>query len=523
MAEARVRKLVSTTFKLNGFSILSDAASFLVSQLMPFEEREREEWLDKIVEHIQKQCLETTNIGKDNIELAIHECIRSGAEESETILTVINAFEVPRFEYNQERKKFFQKTTPKDSAPKLFDSAEEKAQLFRYRYILLHQRTARHELFTPSAVGSNETQKFTLRPVDYFLSSSRKVDDAVVMGLLTQLKEGKYYLEDTTGTLQLDLSETRYHTGLHVEGCFVLAEGWYEDRVFHVNGMGFPPPESSRISRDYFGNMNTFGGPSSKSLKLSKKLLKIEEENEDATIVFIADVWLDNVKVLEKLSTLFQGYSECPPVAFVLMGNFLSSQHGSAHAYLLKEKFKILGDLIVQFPKLTANSKFIFIPGPVDPAFASILPRPPLPTFVTEELKKKLPSAIFSTSPCRIQYCTQEIVVIREDLVTKMCRNTIYFPTSGDIPQHFAKTIISQAHLAPLPLAVCPVYWGFDYGMQLYPLPDLIVTADQFNAFTTSYSGCQVINPSSFPRSNYSFKVYLPASRQIEDSQIPND
>lgn len=60
-------------------------------------------------------------------------------------------------------------------------------------------------------------------------------------------------------------------------------------------------------------------------------------------IVFLADVWLDSdkvifkfliifyrsnlfefKKVLEKLQTLFIGYSDCPPYAFVICGNFLS-------------------------------------------------------------------------------------------------------------------------------------------------------------------------------------------------------
>ena len=40
-----------------------------------------------------------------------------------------------------------------------------------------------------------------------------------------------------------------FHTGLFTESCFVLAEGWYEDEVFHVNAFGFPPPEPCSKSR----------------------------------------------------------------------------------------------------------------------------------------------------------------------------------------------------------------------------------------------------------------------------------
>jgi len=49
--------------------------------------------------------------------------------------------------------------------------------------------------------------KFKLQPIEFLLSSSGKVTEAVVLGLLTQLHEGRYYLEDPTGILQLDLSE----------------------------------------------------------------------------------------------------------------------------------------------------------------------------------------------------------------------------------------------------------------------------------------------------------------------------
>lgn len=80
----------------------------------------------------------------------------------------------------------------------------------------------------------------------------------------------------------------------------------------------------------------------------------------------------------------------------------------------------------------------------------------------------------------------QEIVIFREDIVTKMCRNCVYFPESGDVPSHFSRTILSQGHLAPLPLHVIPTYWDHDRAMWLYPLPDLVVIGDKFDPFATS-------------------------------------
>ena len=47
----------------------------------------------------------------------------------------------------------------------------------------------------------------------------------------------------------------------------------------------------------FLGNINTFGGPSKESLKNSNKLLKYEKENDEAMIIFLSDLWLDDNKV----------------------------------------------------------------------------------------------------------------------------------------------------------------------------------------------------------------------------------
>ena len=107
--------------------------------------------------------------------------------------------------------------------------------------------------------------------------------------------------------------------------------------------------------------------------------------------------------------------------------------------------------------------------------------------------------------------------------MTKMCRNSIYYPESGDVSVHFAKTITCQAHLTPLPLHMCPVYWDFDRSLSLYPLPDLVITADKFEPFTAENSGCRVVNPGTFAKHDYAFKTYIPSTKSVEDSQVPTD
>lgn len=87
----------------------------------------------------------------------------------------------------------------------------------------------------------------------------------------------------------------------------------------------------------------------------------------------------------------------------------------------------------------------------------------------------------------------------------------------------YAKTIICEAHLAPIVLPVQPIYWKHDNAMQLFPTPDLVVVADKFEAYVTKYSDCSVMNPGSFSKNNYQFKAYFPADNAIEDCEMSND
>ena len=516
-----LRRKVINNFKLQGLSLKSDASSLLVEVLSPYaDQQDIDEIIDHIIEAVQKQPLQSSLVGRDVVEVAIEECNEASDADSERALVVIDAFSIPKFTYNADQKKFF--PVSKESL-NLHAGANAKAALFRERYTLIQQRTVHHELFTPPALGQavQSSSKFQLQKVEYLLSSSGLPEKIIVLGMLTQLKEGKYHLEDPTGTVELNLSACTFHTGLFVENSLVLAEGIYEDKVFHVDAIGFPPPETSAETRSYFGNINFFGGSSSICAKASVKLQAMLAENQDAMFVFASDVFLDDQKVMEKLNTLFEGYSDNPPTAFVFMGNFSSIPYGPLKNQKLTETFKALADLILHFPSLADKSQFLFIPGPQDPGPGNILPRPPIPTEVTSDITSRIPNAQFCSNPCRIQFCTQEIVVFREDLMSKLCRHCVRFPSEAtNMPDHFLKTIISQAHMCPLPLHARPLYWMYDHALELYPLPDLVVIGDKCDPFTVSAHECTIANPGSFSKSGFEFKVYIPTSKQVEDSKI---
>ncbi len=139
------------------------------------------------------------------------------------------------------------------------------------------------------------------------------------------------------------------------------------------------------------------------------------------------------------------------PKAFVLMGNFTYNPLLAGDHYQLKTYMANLANLILEYRLLANGSKFILVPGilnfitntvklltvfflsgPADPCgnVLNVLPHNPLPTVFVQPLLDKLPknNVILATNPCRIRYCTQEIVVFRDDLVNKMRRHCVFEP-----------------------------------------------------------------------------------------------
>uniref|UniRef100_A0A8C4E504 DNA polymerase epsilon subunit n=1 Tax=Dicentrarchus labrax TaxID=13489 RepID=A0A8C4E504_DICLA len=505
----KIKTKVSAGFKMRGLILRPEASRYLVEVLESVNPSELDDVIEKVLDAVEKQPLSSNMIELSVVEIAVQDCTQSCNETIDNVFNIIGAFDVPRYIYSMERKKFVPISMTSHPAPSLCGLAKDKAELFRERYTILQQRIHRHELFTPPAIGAvvEEGQnKFQLKTIEALLGSTSKLGEVIVLGMVTQLKEGKFYLEDPSGTVQLDMS--KFHNGLYTESCFVLAEGWYEDSVFHVNGFGFPPTEPSSGTRAYYGNMNFFGGPSTTSVKASAKLKQLEEENEDAMFVIVSDVWLDSVEVMEKLNLMFSGYASMPPTCFILCGNFSSAPYGKTQIKSLKESLKALADAICAYPSIHSSSRFVFVPGPEDPGPGTILPRPPLADHITEEFRQRVPF-----SPGLISYKTPFEMSFLFLLINYLCHIPLLLP-------QFVKTILSQGHLTPLPLYVSPVFWAYDYSMRVYPVPDVIIFADKYDPFSITNTDCLCVNPGSFPRSGFTFKVYYPSNRTVEDSKL---
>ncbi|KAF7266756.1 hypothetical protein GWI33_019933 [Rhynchophorus ferrugineus] len=520
MANAdRIKKKLQNALKLNGFNVRSAFCSHLIDTFLEANIDLNsadvfEETIKNICTSLEQQCLSGHSIEKEHIDKTIEVCLHSGYEHNETVFSVIRAFDFPKLYYNQDRKIYL----PDPKKSKLLADANVKAKMFLDRYSSVLQRTKR--TFAQTLLN-DERNHLKLQTVDYLLTLSEvQLDRTLILGSLLQIAEGKYYIEDPTGIVELDLVHAKYHPGFYAENIFVLVNGFYEDKILHVSTMILPPGEDHLASRHTFGNLNYFGGPSDVPLKDSKKLKNTMLENKDKMLVFLSDVWLDHPQVFEKLEKLFeQMESFVPPVAFVFMGNFLCESHGCEMMSILKKLFKRLAEIIVKYSVISNVSHFVFVPGSTDPCTPHILPRLELPNYVTADVKKILPNVTFATNPCRIQYCTKEIVVLRSDILAKMLQGSLHKPIREEIPKCLTRTIISQGHLTPLSLNASTVHWDFDYCFSLYPLPDLVVVGDRSEAFKDHYKSSIVMNPGQFCSGDFSFKMYYPTN-SIEEAIV---
>lgn len=84
-----------------------------------------------------------------------------------------------------------------------------------------------------------------------------------------------------------------------------------------------------------------------------------------------------------------------------------------------------LADLIASYPLITRTTHFVLVPGPLDIAVNSALPRWPLLSSFVTRLQSRVPKVHFGTNPCRIRFFEQEIVIFRENLMARMLRNLV--------------------------------------------------------------------------------------------------
>lgn len=255
-------------------------------------------------------------------------------------------------------------------------------------------------------------------------------------------------------------------------------------------------------------------------------LIDVEQKCPNSFLACLSEVWLDRSNVVDAIDSIMSGFSnaEYLPSAMVFLGRFHSSPPS---AYLQSVKtievytsvFSKLCNVILKYPKLKAECKFIFASGPQESfSVPHVLPRHPIPEECFKDFQTHSIDYSVASDPCRIYWFAQELLFTRDDLSSKINRSMIV-PVKSATPELAAKFVTSQSCLQPFSPAVQPV--GNSSALSVYPIPDLLVISENCPNCQTGQlaASANYANPTSFVHTG-SFITYHPASRTVEQCSV---
>lgn len=537
MTESLSKRKILRIFKMRGLSMQSKACDATLNVLSREEPDQQQEKLELLLSEIKKRS--SINIVTTQV---LSEVVASMTQSEEDVMNesmeLLQAFDTPRLWYDDMRKRFTLDNTS-NGRKSLHADADVKVNMMQQRHAMIQQRIVRQDFFRPKLVTSSsfsEGGAKTSQPLTTVDALLGRSGIHFLLGFITQVEEGRYYLEDMTGHVPISFESVEILSdGFITENCVVVVEGEMQEEIFLVHKIGHPPPESRENAVSVIGTARSdlFGVLKTKSE--IEKVRQAEVSNGlNGMFVVLSDVHLDNLHVMEKLEHLFQGFQNVDPLpVFIFFGNFTSKPF-SVTPDSMKQYigcFEDLSTLILKYPNIANNARFILIPGPSDPGSSGcIFPRAPIPEIFTQSIRSKIPHVLFGTNPCRIRYFSKEILLFRNDLVMALKHHCLVPPPSTNTTdnkcdqdlKHAIQTIMDQGHLSPLPLTSTPIYWNYDHAMRIYPLPDaLILGADRLGQYYESYFDSDVVVPGSFP-DEFNFVVYKPVVKG-DDGNIRSD
>jgi len=462
-----------------------------------------------------------------------------------TQVEVVSAFETPKLVYQVMRKQF-QVQDPLQNDWSLWGSAQDKTSMLAERYALLHQRVLRHDLFRPNDLhGSTATGQHQLTPVESLLGNSSSGSKGqqrliLVLGLLLQLQEGVYYLEDPTGQVPVNLSNAVITDGSFVtEHSILLAEGHFQDGVLVVHRLGQPLPETradslaaiqQQVSHPYYSTIRTI----TKNKKLSSSVGETQQ-----SFVILSDVQADHPRVMQRLEAILARYekrvsaddnSDDALPLFVLMGPF--SCMGSSQQQQQSGADDLVALVARLFPRLAQTAHFCLVPSH---DVMGVLPFAP----PKKHSSHKLRHCHWASNPCRLRWAGREMVIFRYDLLPLLQQHSMGLPGIVDTEEEDAetsekhppspykrliRTVLDQSCLVPV--AGTPVYWNYHHALSLYPLPDCLVLTNNGSGggsqqhYTERYLDCRVIVAGSLMAPTGTYTVFRQDRGGEDDEKV---
>jgi DNA polymerase epsilon subunit 2 len=172
------RKRTTRIFKSRGLTIQSSALDALLNVLSREANNNSDEALSAIISEIKLRNAKVVNLSL--LEEVVAELSRNGRDVTEEALQLLNAYAMPRLEYDSMRRTF----SLIQSKKSLIGEASDKVDMFAQRYSLIHQRILRQDIFQPKLVGGGGGTH-VLTPVESLLGRSGR---KFLLGMIVQVR-----------------------------------------------------------------------------------------------------------------------------------------------------------------------------------------------------------------------------------------------------------------------------------------------------------------------------------------------
>ncbi|ANZ76835.1 BA75_03773T0 [Komagataella pastoris] len=479
---------------------------------------------------------------------------------------VVNYDQQPIFRFNSLKRQLelFKRYPQNPLSPVNLAQTSSAVEMFLNRYNLVYERLIRDEEFKP-----------TVTKIKNLLG--RNGSRFLIFGLISYNNSGNIQLQDDSDAIELDISRCTFSMGYFVPGCLVVCDGIYSKKnVFHCLSIAHPPAEKRETSMEIIGNLDLLGIHStSKQITkidpdLKLKLMTTEKQLDSHRILVLGgNIFLDDLNVLDALKKLFTKLTQTfvdsqvdLPLSIVFNGPFtkyplscspINSSFSSIASY--KAGFDSLASILEKFPEICKHTTLIFVPHDNDlwPSIvhrgtSSLWPHQPISnTFITK-LTRIIKACLVASNPTKLNYLSQEIILVRDDTNARFKRNQITKPAPVEIEidveptqvstqdvvsdksispeirlaRKIVKTVLDQGHLSPFTTDIRPILWDYDPYLHLYPSPNLLVLCDpSAPKFDITYMGCHTINPGKFLVGNKcSYTIYNPSTSKCSSEEI---
>lgn len=427
------------------------------------------------------------------------EDISTNSFELQAYFHIKDFFDLPIVKYNHLSKKYEPYLLPHNELRSESVTArryasdfnmQDNVDLYLARYYQAYHRLLRNDTFKFSIplnpfsliyldelnilALSNEFNKFKLINEDHSQITliknllGRHGKHFIIFGLLTRNQEGKFKLQDSTDSIQLDLTNAYPNEEFfYFEGCLLFCDGMYVNfngkSKFITNLIYHPTCESRSKFFHHFGYLNfqsiQLDLINSKLMQsydkyqasIIENLTLNQEEEEDMgsfkdlleKIIFLGSgIPLDTLRALDYLKKFFIEITKDLnnlPIAIVFCGSFTSRTFdvsstpidNSSMGY--KSLFDSLAMILSDFPHLCKKTQFIFVAGHKDPwnsmvyqgSKATALPFNRLSNIFFTRLRKVVKNLKVVSNPFKIYYLNEEIMVMNDQVYERMVQNDI--------------------------------------------------------------------------------------------------